>query len=255
MPKLPYFNASMYFRETYYNITNAVYRSLPSIQEFSWGRCAFVASGSIKEKYGTKIDSHDTIFRLSTHNLYKFREYRGSKVDVLIIKPHRRRFNHNMEPLEKNVKYYWEPSPVFTYGNPSASDLRSNKNRNLFPKLLRGRPILRTIVNYNYNRQGSPPYPVSDLASDYVEKLFQNITKQRNSIQVASSGFRFLVQLIMSGRCTNVSAFGFSGMQGPTHFSKRKENMGSWHDPEFELNILKKWTEFNELQSKKFRVY
>ena len=255
MPKLAYFNASMYFPETYYKITHAAYSLLPSIPEYSWGRCAFVASGSIKEKYGAKIDSHDTVFRLSTHNLYKARNYRGSKVDVLIIKPHRRRFNHYIEPLEKNLNYYWEPSPVFTYGSPSASELQKNKNNKIFPKLLRGRPILKTIVNYNYNSHGSPPYPVSDLASDYVEKLFQHIAKERNSTLVASSGFRFLVQLIMSSRCTSVSAFGFSGLQGPTHFSKVKEHMSFWHDPELELNILKEWTEFNELKSKKFRVY
>jgi len=134
--------------------------------------------------------------------------------------------------------------------------LRTKKDENLFPKLLRGTPVLKTIVNYKYNSRNSSPYPISDLASDYVEKLFHNITKQRKSLLVASTGFRLLVQLIMSSRCASVSAFGFSGMQGPVYFSrKKKESTGSWHDPELELNILKEWTKFSELRSKKFRVY
>ena len=256
MPKLAYYNASINFKETYYNITYSIYSSLPSIPELSWGRCAFISSGRIKEKYGAEIDSHDTVIRLSTHNLYKARSYRGSKVDVLIIKPHRRRFNHHIDHHDEKLKFYWEPSPVFTYGSPSNSDLQNSKKKELHPKLLQGRPILKTIVNYNDNTYGSPPYPVSDLASDYISKLFQNITKQRNSIVVPSSGLRLLVQLIMSGRCMSVSALGFSGTRGPVHFSKnKKEIVSSWHDPELELNILKEWTEFNELRGKKFRVY
>jgi hypothetical protein len=52
-----------------------------------------------------------------------------------------------------------------------------------------------------------------------------------------------------------VSAFGFSGVQGPVHFArKKKENMSSWHDPELELNILKEWAKYSMLRSKKFVV-
>ena len=257
MPKLAYYNASINFEKSYYNITKKIYLSLPSVPEFLWGSCAFVASGSIKEKYGAKIDSHDTVFRLSTHNLYELRNYRGSKVDVLIIKPHRRSYNRVIDPQEKRLKYYWEPNPVFTYGNPKFSNkIRKLKSREIFPNLLRGRPILKTIVNYDFNTDDSPPYPVVDLASDYVEKLFHSISKKRNSLLVASSGFRLLVQLIMSGRCTSVSAFGFSGKQGPVYFvRKRKENVSSWHDPELELSILREWSEFNKVGSKKFQVY
>lgn len=254
MPQLAYYNSSTYGEERYLNLSS-VYNDLPSVPESSLGTCAFIASGSILSELGKIIDAHDSVIRLSTSNLSKVKKYRGCKVDVVVIKPHRRRFNQELDRCESDVKFYWEPSPVFTYGNPNSKDKNKNPHGTL-PVLVKERPILKTIVNYNDNKNASPAYPLNDLASDYVEKLFSSITKKQGKLKVASSGFRLLVQLIMSGRCQSIDAYGFSGKREPVYFSSnRKEKMSFWHDPALELDILKAWAEYKGNKNTSFSIF
>ena len=121
---------------------------------------------------------------------------------------------------------------------------------------MKERPTLETIVNYNDNDDESPPYPSNDLASDYVERLFSSISKKEKNLRVASSGFRLLVQLIMSGRCQSIDAYGFSGKREPVYFSSnRKEKMSFWHDPALELDILKAWAEYKGNKNTSFSIF
>ena len=254
MPHLAYYNSSIYGEENYLNIS-LVYKNLPSVPPNSWGRCAFIASGSIKTEFGEKIDAYDNVIRLSTANLSRVKKYRGCKVDIVVIKPHRRTFNQELDQCESSVKFYWEPSPVFTYGNPNSKD-KSKNPRGTVPSLVKERPILKTIVNYNNNDDESPPYPSNDLASDYVERLFSSISKKQNNLRVASSGFRLLVQLIMSGRCSRVDAYGFSGQRKPVYFSSsKKEKMSFWHDAALELDILEAWAAYKGDKKTDFSVF
>lgn len=252
MPKLAYYNSSM-FRQTVelYNIS-LVYSKLPSIPKFSLGSCMFVASGKISSLLGNFIDSHRNVIRISAVNLYEEIQSRGCRTNILLIKPHRRKFFDNDLRCLSELKYYWEPSRVFTYGNPKyrKSRKKSLPVRESSPHVKKGTPIIETKVDYSYNGKDSPPYPITDEASVFVEQLFSLISEHKKERVVPSSGFRFLVQLILSKRCTNISATGFSGHGGGVYFHSL-EKMSSWHDPALELSILQEWS--NEIPS--FQVY
>jgi len=244
-PELPYYNKSVYNDFPSYLNISEIYSLLPSIPRNSWGSCAFVASGSIRSRLGSIIDSHDTVIRISATRLSHFESFRGCKTDVLIIKPHRKRYDNEMDRCKQQLKFYWEPSIVYTYGNPGRSLMRRKKYQKTFsPKLKGNVPIIRTIVDYGRNDELSPPYPLSDEAAAYVERLFERISKLSGTHSVPTSGFRFLVQLILSRRCSSLSAFGFSGRREGVYFrASSSERVNDWHNPEIEHSILKLWDE------------
>ena len=256
-PKLAYYNSSV-FRETpsYLNISE-IYSFLPSVPYNSWGHCAYVASGSIRSNFGNIIDSHDTVIRISATHLSDYKLFRGCKTDVLLLKPHRKVYDNMPDPCKQNLKFYWEPSTVYTYGNPGRSLFHKKKYRNtLSPKLQDNVPIIRTIVDYELNDELSPPFPLSDGAITFVETLFKSISELRGTHTVPTSGFRFLVQLILSRRCSSLNAFGFSGLQGSVYFrSDSNEKVNQWHNPEIEHSILKVWDSFSSEHNYKFKLF
>mmetsp|Transcript_1326 Transcript_1326/g.4134 ORF Transcript_1326/g.4134 Transcript_1326/m.4134 type:complete len:698 (-) Transcript_1326:1606-3699(-) len=255
-PELAYYNASVYNDFPTYLDISKIYSLIPSIPKNAWGSCAFIASGSIRSSLGSMIDSHDTVVRISATRLSEFKLYRGCKTDVLLVKPHRKMFDNDSDPCKQELKFYWEPSAVYTYGNPGRTLSQKKKYRNnFFLKLKENVPVIRTIVDYGENDKLSPPYPLSDRAATYVERLFDHISVLSGTRIVPTSGFRFLVQLILSRRCRSLSAFGFSGMKEGVYFrSNSSEKVNDWHNPEIEHSILKLWSDSNKL-SYKFKLF
>ena len=111
------------------------------------------------------------------------------------------------------------------------------------------------MVDYGSNDESSPPYPLSDEAAVYVERLFEMISNFTGSHTVPTSGFRFLVQLILSKRCTSIGAFGFSGGTESVYFREiMKEKVTKWHNPSIELSIMRVWNNTDEFKSL-FKLY
>ena len=188
-----------------YNITVSwkEWRDLPDIREGEWGSCALVGLGDnvFGNKRGKQIDNHDVVIRLGELPIERYKEYIGSKTDVIWA----RRVG-KMAPLGTTSKEH--ETRRWYIG-------KHNGNVDV--------PLLKIFAHRKRIKQENVIIDSNSLADDLYKRLKVskwNKNARRQKERSPTSGFRDALLLISSKFCQRIDLYGFSANCGGAYHNQ-----------------------------------
>lgn len=173
--------------------------NFPHFETRSWGSCAFVglSDDMLSRKYGDDIDSHDIVIRMGHLPLSKYREFVGSRSDIVL---------YRLGALKRDQAAH-RPKDVKAYlcKNPS-------RVRDQLIKVTR-KTTFKAVKNtgsiYCDKVRGR-----NDVAFSLLKQLYKNMAPNK----MPTSGTSYALRLAFSRLCGRLDIYGISSGGGGTYF-------------------------------------
>mgnify|MGYP003954168405 CR=1 FL=1 len=193
------------------------------IGERSLKSCAVVGLSDNLRHHGTKIDSHDTVFRIGFLPLERYKDRAGMKTNFTLCRGYK-----------KDVKNCLLPMPIDIYGRSPTQHMYPRGN---YGQIL----ILTTLQGLRDIGVRSFPENISAIITSKTKIHYRSLSKGFRK----STGFAFIYYILSSNICDSISIYGFSRERNHPHFFNDIEGgfrsiapVDAVHSPKFETQLL-----------------
>lgn len=197
--------------------------SVGEVRDRSLGSCAVVGLSDTLGDHGTRIDLHDTVFRIGFLPLERYKHRSGMKTNFTICRGY-----------QKNVKNCLLQMPIDIYGRSPTQHMYAHDN---YGRIL----ILSTVQELKDIGVHIIPDNVSALITSKTKIRFHSLSRGFRR----SSGFALIYYILSSNICDSICMYGFSRDRNHPHFFKDIEGgflsvapMDAIHSPKFETQLL-----------------